>query len=63
MVSANRALSHAVGKWRNRFIAHRLECLYDELHSGGPRTVGDEAIAALLAKTLASKPQAGRRNP
>src|SRR5260221_12513891 len=51
--------AHTVGKWRNRFIAHRLEGLYDELRSGRPRTVEDEAIAALLAKTLARKPQAG----
>jgi hypothetical protein len=28
--------AHTVGKWRNRFITHRLEGLYDELRSGRP---------------------------
>jgi putative transposase len=51
--------AHTVGKWRNRFITHRLAGLYDELRSGRPRTIEDEAIAELLTKTLASKPKAG----
>jgi putative transposase len=50
---------HTVGKWRNRFITHRLEGLYDEVRSGRPRTIEDEAIAELLTKTLASKPRTG----
>jgi putative transposase len=50
---------HTVGKWRNRFITHRLEGLYDELRSGRPRTIEDEAIAELLTKTLASRPKMG----
>jgi putative transposase len=51
---------HTVGKWRNRFITHRLKGLYDELRSGRPRTIEDEAIAELLTKTLASKPKTGK---
>ncbi len=51
--------AHTVGKWRNRFITDRLGGLYDELRSGRPRTVEDEAIAALLTKTLANRPKAG----
>jgi putative transposase len=51
--------AHTVGKWRNRFITHRLEGLYDELRSGRPRTIEDEAVAELLTKTLASKPKTG----
>jgi putative transposase len=51
--------AHTVGKWRNRFITHRLEGLYDELRSGRPRTIEDEAIAELLIKTLAGKPKTG----
>lgn len=51
--------AHSVGKWRNRFITHRLEGLYDEVRSGRPRTIEDQAIAELLTKTLASRPKAG----
>src|SRR5260370_26187958 len=36
-----------VGKWRQRFIQHRLAGLYDELRPGRPRTIEDEQIAAL----------------
>jgi putative transposase len=49
---------HTVGKWRNRFIADRIEGLYDEPRSGRPRTVEDEAVAQLITKTLARKPKA-----
>src|SRR5262245_20768929 len=49
---------HTIGKWRNRFIACRMEGLYDEMRSGRPRTVEDEAVAALITKTLARKPKA-----
>jgi putative transposase len=45
-----------VGKWRQRFIDHRLPGLYDELRPGRPRTIGDERIAALLKRTLSRKP-------
>jgi putative transposase len=58
-VAANLDLSpHTVGKWRNRFVAERLQGLYDEMRSGRPRTVMDEAVATLISKTLASKPEA-----
>jgi putative transposase len=49
---------HTIGKWRNRFITHRIEGLYDEMRSGRPRTVEDEAVAELITKTLARKPKA-----
>src|SRR5262245_39562864 len=49
---------HTVGKWRNRFIAGRIEGLHDEVRSGRPRTVEDEAVAELITKTLARKPKA-----
>src|SRR5258708_12114693 len=49
--------AHTVGKWRNRFVTHRLAGLYDELRCGRPRTVEDEAVAELLTKTLASRPK------
>ena len=49
---------HTVGKWRKRFIADRIEGLYDEMRSGRPPTVEDEAVAELITKTLARKPKA-----
>src|SRR3984893_6158199 len=49
---------HTIGKWRKRFIADRIEGLYDEMRSGRPRTVEDEAVAELITKTLARKPKA-----
>jgi hypothetical protein len=49
---------HTIGKWRNRFITDWIEGLYDEIPSGRPRTVEDEAVAELITKTLARKPKA-----
>jgi len=48
-----------VGKWRQRFVEHRLSGLYDELRPGRPRSIADEQIAALLKRTLSRKPAAG----
>jgi putative transposase len=48
-----------VGKWRQRFVAHRLAGIYDELRPGRPRSVSDEQIARLLRRTLKQKPPAG----
>jgi putative transposase len=45
-----------VGKWRQRFIEHRLAGLYDELRPGRPRSIEDEQIAVLLKRTLSRKP-------
>src|SRR5262249_12862825 len=47
-----------VGKWRQRFVRHRLAGLYDELRPGRPHSIDDEQIAALLKRTLARKPTA-----
>ncbi len=49
---------HTIGKWRNRFIPDRIEGLYDEMRTGRPRTVEDEAVAEMITKTLARKPKA-----
>jgi putative transposase len=55
---------HTIGKWRKRFIANRIEGLYDEMRTGRPRTLEDEAVAELITKTLARKPKAAQgRNP
>ena len=47
-----------VGKWRQRFLQHRLSGLYDELRPGRPRSIEDDQIAALLKRTLSRKPTA-----
>ena len=47
-----------VGKWRRRFVEHRLAGLHDELHPGRPRTHGDEAVARLINRVLHSRPAA-----
>ena len=48
--------AHAVGRWRARFVQHRIAGLGDMPRAGGPRTVTDEQVAALVAKTLESAP-------
>jgi putative transposase len=48
-----------VGKWRGRFVKHRVAGLYDELRPGRPRTIEDEQVAALIRKTLNQKPKDG----
>lgn len=42
--------------WRERFAAHRLEGLNDELRCGAPRKIGDDRIEAIVVKTLEAKP-------
>ncbi len=48
---------HAVGRWRKRFVEHRIAGLGDMPRSGGPRTVTDEQVAAVVTKTLESTPK------
>jgi len=48
-----------VGKWRRRFVKHRIAGLYDELRPGRPRTIEEERVAALIRKTLNKKPKDG----
>jgi transposase len=45
-----------VGKWRQRFLRHRLAGLYDELRSGRPRTVEDEQNRRVGEPPLSRKP-------
>lgn len=51
-----RTTNATVGKWRSRFIASRLDGLYDEPRVGAPRTIGDDAVEAIIVKTLETKP-------
>ncbi len=47
---------NTVGKWRRRFVEHRLDGLRDEPRSGTPRTLDDERIEAVIVRTLESLP-------
>ena len=56
-IAAQVGLSGAmVGMWRKRFLAQGLVGLYDEPRPGGPRSIDDDRIAALIRKTLKTKP-------
>ena len=46
-----------VGKWRRRFLEHRLEGLRDARRIGAPRTIDDARIEAVIVKTLESVPK------
>jgi transposase len=50
------ACAHTVGKWRERFATARLAGLSDEPRSGAPRRIRDEAVAALVTRTLGTMP-------
>jgi transposase len=45
-----------VGKWRRRFVEHRMDGLRDDPRSGAPRTIDDVRIEAVIVKTLESVP-------
>ena len=46
-----------VGKWRARFVLHRLDGLVDEPRPGAPRTIGDADVERLIVKTLEETPR------
>lgn len=48
-----------VGTWRQRYLTQRLAGLYDEPRPGGPRSIRDEQVAALIRKTLKTRPRGG----
>jgi transposase len=47
-----------IGKWRNRFLKHRLEGLVDEPRPGAPRSIKDTQVEDVITRTLESKPEA-----
>ena len=46
-----------VGRWRRRFIEHRIDGLRDAPRAGAPRTIEDARIEAVIVKTLESAPK------
>ena len=53
----HRTTNATVGKWRTRFIARRLDGLYDEPRVGAPRTISDDEVEAVIVKTLETTPK------
>ena len=59
VVARKLGLTHqTVGKWRQRFVARRLDGLLDEPRPGAPRQVGDAQIERVVRLTLESTPAA-----
>ncbi|WP_372433068.1 hypothetical protein [Myceligenerans indicum] len=56
------ATLHAVGRWPARFVEHRIAGLGDMPRSGGPRSVTDEQVAALVTRTLETRPKDATRH-
>ena len=48
-----------VGVWRRRFVERRLGGLVDEPRPGGPRTITDERVEAVVVATLEREPKDG----
>ena len=46
-----------VSKWRGRFVKYRRDGLLDAPRSGAPRSIEDERVEAVIAKTLESVPK------
>jgi Homeodomain-like domain len=50
---------HTVGKWHERFARLRSDGRLDEPRPGAPRRIGDEAVAALVDRTLSGRDHSG----
>jgi transposase len=48
---------NVAGKWRSRFVEHRLDGLTDEPRPGRPRTVSDEQVEQVIVRTLETTPK------
>jgi transposase len=65
---SNREVARRVGlteqtvcKWRQRFVAERVHGLLDQPRPGAPRSISDELVEAVLAKTLHEPPPDAER--
>src|SRR4051812_4997694 len=52
-----RVTMQTVGKWRRRFVQHRLAGLADAACCGAPRTLSDAQVERVIIRTLESKPK------
>lgn len=52
-----RVASGTVTKWRARFVANRVDGLYDEARPGTPRKITDAQIENVIVRTLESTPR------
>jgi transposase len=52
-----RTSEKTVGAWRKRFVEGRVDALYDEPRVGAPRKFSDEAVEAVIVKTLETVPK------
>jgi len=52
---------NTVCKWRHRYVKEGIPGLYDKLRPGRPRSVSHEKVAAVIRKTLKTKPKDGTR--
>lgn len=57
VAARQRVTQQTVGKWRSRYVEHRLDGLLDAPRTGAPRTIDDGRVDAVIAKTLESMPQ------
>jgi transposase len=48
---------NVAGKWRSRFLEHRLDGLVDEPRPGRPRTITDEQVEEVIVRTLETTPK------
>lgn len=53
----HRTTHKTVGLWRRRFVEHRMDGLYDEPRVGAPRKFSDDAVEAVIVKTLETTPK------
>src|SRR5688572_28431434 len=60
---SNKDVAHRVGasaamvcKWRKRFLAKRLDGIFDEPRPGAPRTITDAQVEKVVVRTLESRP-------
>lgn len=57
VAAIERVTQQTVGKWRSRFLRHRIDGLLDEPRVGAPRTIQDADVERVLTMTLESKPR------
>jgi len=46
-----------VGKWRNRFVKHRVDGLHDEPRPGAERSITDDQVEDVVVRTLEATPK------